>query len=409
MTALAEPKQTVRRLTHEASEVLERLSAGAMTNCRVNLVALDAIAEAFGVRWPAKQDQVYDHVDRVLARSLAGGGYTVRVSPTDFLVVQADVGEFAAQALCCRCFDELWTHFLGKIPHDGRSVLRVTELAGDHIVAVEVAPAQALAGEQREREAEALAAQRAAEETRSLLSAQRWTPFVASDGRRVDVSCRLEPVFNLKTYARIALRLRRRVINLADGQALSRQSIAGFSRSDMFRIDMACAARGRTRLLDLADAPEEPALIVPASYIALAHAPSRQSFLGALRELKGISAKGVIMEVHDLAGAPQAGLAEVLSILRPECLLVAGYLVDPPPRSLKDTGLQALSVACPRSIAGEAQFIGWLREWMRPARKITRSVMLYNCGSPRRMALASLMGATHASGMAEDSAATSSP
>jgi hypothetical protein len=409
MLATESSPQTVRRLTEGAAEALERLSSGAMASCQVNLIALDAIADAFGERWEPKQLQVYDHVERVLARSLGDQGYAIRVSTTDFLVVQAEAGEFAAQARCCRSFDEIWTHFLGQLPHRGCSVHKVTDLAGDHIVAVEVDPAAAAAGEAREEEAAAKAATFAAEEAQRLLSPTRWTPFVASNGTRVDVECQLEPVFNLKTYSRIALRLRRRVIDLADGRALSRQTIGAFSRSDMFRIDMACATRGRSRLLALDDAPAEPALVVPASYIALAHPASRQTFVGALRELKAAAAQGVIVEVHDIAGAPQAGVAEVLSILRPESLLVAGYLVDPPARSLKDAGLHALAVSCPRSLDGEAQFLGWLGAWMRPARRVTRSVMVYRCGSPRRMALAGIAGATHASGALSEGEAATSP
>ncbi|HET9159269.1 MAG TPA: hypothetical protein VFN88_01535 [Caulobacteraceae bacterium] len=399
MLVAGKTPQTVRRLTDGAAEVLERLSGEAMSACQINLIALDAVAKAFGERWAAKRSQVYDHVDRVLARVLSGYGYSIRVSQTDFLVVQAETGEFGAQARCCRCFDEIWTHFLGQLPHQGRSVHRVTELTGDSIVAVEVDPAAALAGEAREHEAAAEAQRLAAEEATSLLSAHRWTPFVASNGRRVDVSCQLEPVFNLKTYSRIALRLRRQVFDVADDRPLSRQTIAGLSRSDLFRIDMACASRGRSRLLALTNAPEEPALVVPASYIAMAHPASRQTFVGALRELKGAAAQGVIIEVHDIDGAPHAGLTEVLSILRRECLLVAGHLAEPPSKSLKDVGLQALSISCPRGLEGEAQFLGWLQAWTRAAHRVSRSLMVYRCESSRRMALAGLVGATHASGL----------
>jgi hypothetical protein len=312
--------------------------------------------------------------------------------------VQPEAGEFAAQALCYRAFKEIWAHFLGAEPHPDRVIHRVTDLSRHEITAMEVDPAQAVAGEAREVAAAAAAAS-AKPRPPSPLSPHKWAPFVASNGRRIDVTCRLEPVFSLKTNARIATRLSRQVIDLGSGRALRSDEIAVLNRGDLFRIDMATLSRGLVHLGDLPLGDPELSLVVPTSYIALSHPPSRRTFLGALGELRALVETGVIFEVFDLAGVPHAMLAEVLAAVRPQCLLVVGHLsAEPPPRSLKDTGLQAVAVSCPKAIGGDAEFIGWLRPWIASARAISRSVMVYKCATPRRMAIARALQATHCSG-----------
>ncbi|MDB5453571.1 MAG: hypothetical protein JWO33_2149, partial [Caulobacteraceae bacterium] len=218
MLDVAPPEPVVRRLVDGAAVVLERLSAACVANGRVNLIDIDAVAEAFGPRWRAKKGQVYDHIEGVLARLLGDEGYYSRVSPTDFLVVQPQSGEFAAQALCYRAFKEIWVHFLGDEPQPQRAIHRVTDLSPREITAIEVDPAEAMAGEARELAAAQTAAS-AKPRPPSPLAPHRWAPFVASNGRRIDVTCRLEPVFSLKTNARIATRLSRHVVDLGSGRA----------------------------------------------------------------------------------------------------------------------------------------------------------------------------------------------
>ena len=397
MLDVLSPQPVVRRLAEGATDALERLSPSAVDSGQLNLIALDAVAQAFGARWSSKKDQVYEHVERVLARAMAEDGYFVRVSGTDFLVVQPSASQFAAQAVCCRSFQEIWSHFLGKARQTGVSVHRVTGVSAHEITAVEVDQTAAMAGEAQELAAiRSLAALSA---SASTLSPELWSPFVASTGRRVDVVCRLEPVFSLKTNTRIALRLRRQVVEIDSRRRLPSQEIAGLSRSDLFRIDMATLSRGLTRLRPLDEGEPELSLIVPVSYISLSHPPSRQGFVEALEALRSRVQKGVICEVYDLADVPHATLAVALSILRPECLLVAGYLPhDPPKRDLRAVGLQAVSVSCPKWAVSDQDFVRWLRPWIRAGHVIARSVMVYNCSSAHRMAIAGALGATHCSG-----------
>src|SRR5947208_16332571 len=59
---------------------------------KVNVLALDAIVERFGGRWAMRRDSVHEHVQATLDRQLGSRGYHLRISDTDILVCQPDLG-----------------------------------------------------------------------------------------------------------------------------------------------------------------------------------------------------------------------------------------------------------------------------------------------------------------------------
>ena len=129
MLDVAPPEAVVRRLVDRAAEVLGRQSTECVAAGRVNLIDIDAVAEALGPRWRTGKGKVYDHIEAVLTRALGESGYFSRVSPTDFLVVQPQAGEGSAQALCFRAFEEIWSHLLGEAARPGRAVHKVIDLS----------------------------------------------------------------------------------------------------------------------------------------------------------------------------------------------------------------------------------------------------------------------------------------
>jgi hypothetical protein len=364
---------------------------------RVNLIALDEVVERLGGRWPVKREQVYAHVEAVLGRRVGPNGFFQRISETDFLVVQPDVGPFGAQSLCLRCLGEIMTYFFGRAEYHALMVHRVTQLSPGGVEAVPVDPVQAARGERQELDAERAAAGDPA--GGDLLAPGRWSPFVADNGRTVRVSCVLEPVFELKKNTRIGYRLRRRVIDIRTGDPLSSDEISRLSRSDLLRMDMATIARGLLRLDSAQERERQLSLIVPVSHVSLSNHVGRHMLSQAFAQARQAVRSGVICEVCDIAGVPQVALVESVALISSSCLFVIGHLGSGRPESMpamKSAGLRAVSIDCPPA-AGDAEFVGWLRTMMQASRKVTKSVMVYRCHSPRQMALAGMLGATHAS------------
>ena len=185
-TAGAPARPAGRRLRAGDPDLLQpRWGSSALADGQVNLISLDAIAEAFGDRWKSRRDGVYEHVEKVIDRNLGLNGYVTRISETDYLVAQPDLGPFGSQAACLRALREVLSHFLGAVRPSALSVCKVTRLDGEELTAEPIDVHAAMDGEAKE-----VAEARAAAEARAdptLLSPDRWTPFTAGNGKKVRV------------------------------------------------------------------------------------------------------------------------------------------------------------------------------------------------------------------------------
>ena len=214
------------------------------------------------------------------------------------------------------------------------------------------------------------------------------------------VSCKLEPVFELRGNTRIGYRLGRKVIDIETEQELSPEEVRNLTRADLLKVDMATLSRGVARMQTDLKGGAELSLIVPVSYVSLSTMEGRKLMKTAFDQARQWVQRGVICEVCDIEDVPQGPLLSVISLIKPSSILVVGHLAGDTPRvtgSLRDTGLQAISVTCPKNLAGDAEFLGWARDTVKSIRRVTRSVIVYGCDTPRRLAMAGLMEATHAS------------
>ncbi|MGH6909859.1 MAG: hypothetical protein ACREEG_06705, partial [Phenylobacterium sp.] len=119
----------LRLVSAGAEDALERFSDPALLVAgKVNVISLEAVEARFGPRWELRRDQVYDFAMRVLERGVGAGGFFVRVSPTDFFIVQPDLGRAAGQAACLRYLREVLNHFLGDDGMAISGVLQVTKI-----------------------------------------------------------------------------------------------------------------------------------------------------------------------------------------------------------------------------------------------------------------------------------------
>lgn len=379
-----------RLYSAEAAGMLERFDAPSlMAEGKVNLIALDAIAERLGARWPAKQEQVYDHVERTLGRHLGDGGIFLRISETDYLVAQPEATRFGAQASCFRYLRELLNYFLGDHKGVNLRVLQVAKFSEAGVEAQPVDMAEVERGEAQEQ------ASRAADVKRF----NEWSPFVAANGRNLRVSCKLEPVLELKAFRRIGYRMARSVLDVRTEEPLSSAETQRLSRADLERIDLATISRGLDRLTVEADGAKEPTLILPVSYVSLSNQRGRTALVNYFKEAQGSVLRGLICEVTDIEGVPESALLGVITLMKPFCLFMVGRRTPPfgDNETLAAAGLQGVSIECPPLLDGDAEFVAWARQAIDAGKRVARSVMLFGVPSTRHMAIAAHLGATHAS------------
>jgi hypothetical protein len=362
----------------------EALDAG-----RILLISLDPVAERLGADWQGRRAEAYDRAARVLGKRVPDGAF-LRLSETDFIVAWPPATEVSEEAVV-RALDEIVRHFHADARPQDLHLFTVQNVTEGR---VQVQPLDAAAilerADRRERREDISGW--------DVLAAESWEPFVTGDGHKVRPSCVLEPVFEIAGRHRIGYRLRRTLINLATGEPLPAALQHSLARADILRIDRATLARGVERLKTATEDEAALSLIMPVSYFSLTHPQAGALARMFARARKSVAA-GVICEIYDIEGIGEAALAAATALVRPWSLFVVGHLTEEPPRAasaMKAAGIQVLSFTAP-AMESDAEFIGWLSPALRSAKRVGRSVMVYGCHSQRRMALAGVLGATHAS------------
>lgn len=399
--------QSIPRMVSAGLEAsLERFSDRTLLAAgKVNLISLEAIEKRLGVRWSFRQDQVYAFASRVIERGLGPRGLHLRVSATDFLIVHPDHGRVAAQAACLRFLREILNHFLGEAHMAAEGVLQVTRIAPGVLDAKPSDPRAAELADADPVEAVPAPEPRAAEPALVAGSSaprrivDRWTPFLAGDGRTLRVSTALEPIYELRGFSRIGFRMIRRVMVNRTEEELPAQALANLSAADLLRVDLATVARGIDRLASESAGETQLSLTVPLSYASLSSVRGRAELVQPLREAGKLVSCGVICEMLDIEGVPAGALLSAVSLVRPFALLVVGRLATADPAltgRLKGAGLRGLSVECPPGLS-DAEFTAWAEKTVRTAKRVAGSVMVYQVASERRAGELAALGATHVS------------
>ena len=381
-----------RRITADAAGKLQQFAGSvALVAGQINLLSLDPIAFRLGAKWAGKRESVYDYTERTLEKHLGETGFYLRVSETDFLVVLPADTRICAQVRCLRFLRAILTYFLGEARPSDLTVRAVTRIMPDGLEAMLVDPALTLSAEP-ERAAD--------DKAQATGPVDRWTPFVASNGKKVRVSCVLEPVFELKNYTRIGNRIARQVLCVDTEEPLSAVEVLNLSRADIERIDLATIARGLDRMRIEAAGEDNLTVVIPVSFVSLSNRQGRAAVAGLFDQAKTFVSAGVICEVCDIEGVPQAALLEACTLMKPYCLFLIGRLKVTPGQglgNLRNTGLQAVSFEAPQGMDGDAEYQGWAKAAIAAAKPIAKSVMIYRLASARRAAMAALLGASHAS------------
>jgi hypothetical protein len=337
-------------------------------------------------------------VDRTLQRRLGLQAYHLRVSETDFLICQPELGRFSGQAFCLQLLREILTHFVGDASGADNCVHQVTKVTASEIEGWPVRRGEVEEGEQAEVRANVgLPIDRR--------TVDHWTPFIASDGRSLAVSCSLEPVIELKSFRQIGFRIVNRVSALATGEVLTGRAISMLSRADILRIDLATLARGMERLRMAQTGARPLGLIAPTTFTTLSSQRGRAKVAQLLLEARGLVMRGVICEMRNIEGVPPGVMLSVASLVRPYCLFIVAHIDESPVaaatlRQLKPSGIHALSVECPPGLS-EAAALRWMKSTIEVSRRVFRSTVLHRVGSRRLAELAARLGATHASFGAE--------
>lgn len=357
---------------------------------KVCVISLAAIAQRLGLRWPQRRDIVREHTVKLLNRTLGTDAFHSWASETSIVVAQPTSPDIIGQARCLNCLKEILQHFLGDSNIEDTIVHSVTRIVDGNML-----------GERLDvRRVTAAALQQSVGWERGGPSTNQWSPFVTSAGRRVRVSCLLEPLIQLKSSRRIGYRISRRVLEMPSDVELPQQDLENLSRSDHANIDAASITRGLERLRAETSDAKALSLIVPVTFSTLSHPAGAATLVDLLAQARADVQHGIICEIVDYARAPPAALAAALATIRPHCSHIvgrweAGRAFAAGPDRAGDL-VSGVCFECP-AMAGDAEFVGWVKTLLAGKHAAGASVLLFQLSDPRQVALAAALGASHAS------------
>ena len=377
----------------EAQSMLERLEGSVLVEGgQISLIGLNSIKARLGARWPGRADQVHEHVHRSLSRFLGDSGYFVRISQTDYLVVQPGRSRYGCQASCLTFMRDLLRHFLGEAAAADIEVREVTTLARNRVEAKLIDPTDERANGLEEEPKAPMEAMSA--------SPDRWSPFVSTEGRNIQVSCALEPVFTLKNMQQVGYRLTRRVIDGSSKVVLNREEQSRLNAADIEQIDCAAIARGMSRLNNGAALKTPPMLLLPVSYSTLSTRRGHAAIFAFLKEAGAETTTRALCEIKNIEGVPIAALFNMVAVLRRACYAVIGRLEDRPAKTselFKTAGFNGLAFKYRGPRDEDLPMVAALSPDVTAMAAVARSSMVLGLRAPREIALAKLVGATHAS------------
>lgn len=365
---------------------------------RVNVIALDAIAERLGERWPARSEHVHRQVQAVLDRQLGLQGYSLRVSETDFLICQPHLGRLAAQAACIRLLREVLRHFLGEIDLPEIDVHEVTSISADGAEARRVNEREALAAARDEREAEPVGVGRRDVDLARIGSLERGAVFTYSNGRRVRLPGRLTKVIELRRRCVIGLRISKRVTFEDTGAEISTSELAQWPSVDRLELNLSAIETGLRSLDTCHDRTKPQTLIVPVALSSLLTAAGRTRVVAALKAAREHASQGVICELRHVEGVPAGTLVTAIAVIRPFALLVIANverITDAAAGPLRTAKLNGVSLECPPGL-DQAALVAWTGAAVANVKPIARSVLLFDVPREIDANLIAGAGATHA-------------
>jgi hypothetical protein len=403
-----------RLASGDAAAALDHLEGSPLiAEGRVAILGLDAVRERLGERWPIKREQVWENVERCIARQLGALVLTARVSEVDYIIAQPQAERYTAHAGCLSVLREILTFFLGEARSTDLRLREVTALGGGSVECHPVDPRTIMLEAAKVQAASTAASpeivmpQIAAEDA----SPDRWSPFTAGDGRGLKVSCRIHPVFELREMRLVGHRLESRVSDVRTGVFLDSAAMRVLSPGDRERVDLATIARGVSRLRATDPGSRKPLLMLPAAFTTLGASRGRMALSQALREAKLDAATRIVCEIHELDGAPAARLTEAISLVKPFCYAAVGLVRDDR-RSIEAAarvGLGGFALDVGGRAEGDQDLLLRLHAYAAMARAQAKVVMALGLSSPRQLALAKLAGLTHASMRADAAADGATP
>lgn len=303
------------QLSHIGTARQDRLEAimeaGLVQQGKVFSLSLQSIQKELGDRWEGKKDQVWEGVERTLARRLVLPDVFLQLNDTVVLVAIASADAYEGQLRCAEVLRSILTHFLGRAADDDVRLARVSGLTDgvltcDSVDLTAPPPGRSMSSQpEPDRPAHAPFG---ANWSPPLAGRSYAAPFLNVRAQPVPMVLEVVPVWRLDR-------------GLVSAYALRRQlppRVEPTTDEERLAMDMATADRLVALLHEYRREGAMFAIMVPIFYSTVSARRSREKLLERTWEVHDEMRRAVIYEVEGLsAGIPDGRISETTAMMRP--------------------------------------------------------------------------------------------
>ena len=290
------------------SDRLQRIEdAGLVAQGRVFLLSLDPIRAQLGPRWPAREDMVWEAIEKALVKRMPPPDVFLRLNPTTVLAAVASVDSYDGQVLCADVLRSILTFFLGRSADEDLGILRVSSLGGDGLTAE---PVNLSAPKPKNVDVSQGEPIRACGATAGFAAMGRpQVSELQSDHHgTVQISHQIVPVWRLEQHLIGAYALSETLSVRADH----------LSDSDREKVALAATAAAMPILEHFRDAGGALALFLPCAFSVISARRPRTALLSLCAGVSEIMRSVVVLQVQGInAGVPLGLVRETVAMIKP--------------------------------------------------------------------------------------------
>lgn len=283
----------------------------------VNIICIAPVRDKLADRWERSRDNIYERIEKQLARQLGPADYQTRITETDYLLSFSGDTRQSAQLRCMRILQELLELFLGQFTLEQIDIRAVTKRQGDQLVAeaVDIAALHRMAS---------TGSASAKPATAPLGQPVKVAPKLSIDpirvgNRTLHLDFEFRPIWDLRHDAISSFSLNA-IPETDQSRSLgeARADRSQLNPDELTAIDLASVKHGLETLTYLFQKQSRFILHLPCSYETLASSRARPQFLNAIKSFAPELRRYIAFELQDLpSGVPQSRLSALVTMLNP--------------------------------------------------------------------------------------------
>ena len=379
---------------------------------RAFLLNLDFLMVRLGARWEAKRPFVLEHLKANFADRFQEPNWCAPIGDNSWLAVTLTAGPRAGALKCAEIWHASVQFFIGDSPDMSLPLfeaivkdathlkLRAVDLntyfdRGENFGTGNAVRPHAAPGEVDDPDQRRMAVGTMTPMRRPAVA---HAPLVIA-GRRLQVACALEGVFELRQMRVIGHRFRPAVIDLTAGVNLDDRALDAMEWTDKEDIDAANVEQGIRLLAYHTPEQRKSLMIVPVAFSTLASARGRSKVLGPASTAAGAMDLKILVEIHGLKGVPPHRIQEIVHLIRPFCRIVVGRAAAEPRaiQILRHCGLAGVCIEYDGVMRDDASLLEYLGALRSAAKLASGACMTRELDNFHQMAVARLAGISHAS------------